>query len=106
MTEKQPLPPDASDVQAAFWKGLTDQRVANMWDAADFIHDLSPEAKEFFRRADKKKIKQLESHIEFMTAAGVVWKFLWVGCVTAFGFFVGITQLWEMISKYLSVKIK
>jgi hypothetical protein len=53
-----------TDVQQAFWKGLTDQRVANMWDAADFIHDLSPEAREFLRKADKDKVAQLNSHID------------------------------------------
>lgn len=99
----QPLPPDATDVQREFWKGMTDQRVANMWEAADFIHDLSPEAKEFLRRADKKKIRQLETHIDFMNAAGVVWKFLWVGVVALFSIFVGAAQLWDWFSKYFKI---
>ncbi|MBV5268992.1 MAG: hypothetical protein JZU55_02575 [Afipia sp.] len=96
-------PDDATDVQKAFWKGLTDQRVANMWAAADDWADLSPEAKEFLRRADKKKIQQLNSHMEFMNAAGIVWKFLWVGGATIFAMFVGITQLWDWISKHIKI---
>jgi len=96
-------PPDATDVQEAFWKGLTDQRVANMWDAADFIHDLSPAAREFLLKADKKKIEQLESHIDFMNAAGIVWKFLWVGIATAFGLFVGMTQIWDWFAKHFKI---
>lgn len=104
MTDSK-LPEGASDVQVAFWKGLTDQRVANMWDAADFIGDLSPEARSFLRTADKKKIEQLESHINFMNAASIIWKFLWVGGAMIFGVFVGINQLWEAFSKWFKVTV-
>lgn len=97
------LPPDATDVQREFWKGLTDQRVANIWDAADFIADLSPEAREFLRRADKRKIRELDSYIAFMSAAGVIWKFFWVGGATLFGIFVAVTQLWDWFSKYIKI---
>ena len=96
-------PDDATDVQKAFWKGLTDQRVANMWDAADFIHDLSPEAREFLRKADKRKIEQLESHISFMSAAGIVWKFLWVGAATLFAMFIGLTQILDWFAKHFKI---
>lgn len=97
------IPSDATDVQKAFWKGLTDQRVANMWAAADDWADMSPEAKEFLRLADKKKIEQLERHIEFMNTASAVWKFLWVGGASLFAIFVGITQLWDWFSKHFKI---
>jgi hypothetical protein len=96
-------PPGATDVQQAFWKGLTDQRVANMWDAADFIADLSPEARDFLRKADKEKIEDLEKHISFMNAAGIVWKFLWVGVATLFAAFIGLTQIWDWFAKHFKI---
>lgn len=97
---------DLTDVQIAFLKGLTDQRVANMWQVADDWADLSPAAKDWLRQTDKKKVEQLNSTVDFMNAAGIVWKFLWVGGATAFGLFIGITQIWEAISKLFTVKIK
>jgi len=99
-------PDDMTDVQEAFLIGMTDQRAANIWDAADFIADLSPEARAFLRTADKKKIEQLDSTLRFMDATGIVWKFLWVGGATIFGLAVGISQAWEYISKYFTVKLK
>ncbi len=100
------FPDDLTDVQKAFFVGLTDQRAANLWAAADDWADLSPEAKEWLRGADKKKIAQLNSHMEFMNAAGIIWKFLWVGGATAFGLFIGITQLWKVLGEFFTMKIK
>jgi hypothetical protein len=100
MSPGQP-PPEATAAQVAFWKGMTDQRVANMWDAADFIADLSPEAREFLLKADKEKIGDLDRHITFFNNAKVIWKFLWVGVATLFGIFVGITQIWDWVAKHL-----
>jgi len=99
-------PDNMTDVQEAFLVGMTDQRAANMWDAADFIADLSPEAKEFLRHADKEKIEQLDATLKFMNATNIIWKFLWVGGATIFGLAVGITQFWEWFSKLFTVKIK
>jgi len=70
---------------------------------ADFIHDLSPEAREFLRKADKWKIEQLESHISFMNAAGIVWKFLWVGAATLFAMFIGLNQIWDWFAKHFKI---
>lgn len=94
-------PDDATAAQVAFWKGMTDQRVANMWDAADFIADLTPAARDWLRKADETKIEDLERHIVFFNNAKVIWKFLWVGGATLFGIFIGITQVWDWISKHL-----
>jgi len=93
---------DLTDVQAAFLKGMTDQRAANMWDAADFIADLSPDTKDFLRKADKQKIEQLDATLKFMNATGIVWKFLLAGGVTIFGF----VKAWEWLSQFFTVKLK
>jgi hypothetical protein len=95
-----------TEAQEAFWVGMTDQRVANMWDAADFMADLSPEAKEFLRRADKEKIKRLDSTLQFMHAATIIRKFLWIVGATVFGVIFSIVQFWDYVSKILTVKIK
>ena len=91
-----------TDVQKAFLNGMTDQRVANMWDAADFIADLSPDTKEFLRKSDKQTIAQLDATLKFMNATGIVWKFLLAGGVTLFGF----VKAWEWLSQFFTVKLK
>ena len=95
-------PDNITDVQRAFLKGMTDQRVANMWDAADFIADLSPDTKEFLRKADKQKIEQLDATLKFMNATGIIWKFLLAGGVTVFG----LAKAWEWLSQFFTVKLK
>lgn len=89
VTEMSPHDPvEMTDVQRAFWVGLTDQRVANMWEASDWIADLSPEAKDVLRNADKKTLKwlerarpeeieQLQRSIKFMEAAKLFAKIFW-----------------------------
>ena len=99
-------PKEMTDVQEAFMRGMTDQRAANMWDAADFIADLSPEAREFLRSADKKKIERVEAMLRFMDAGNLVWKFLIVGGATLFGAITGILALWEYIASHITVKLK
>jgi len=96
MTDQDKL----TDVQRAFLKGMTDQRAANMWDAAEFIADLSPHTKEFLRKADKDKIEQLDATLKFMNATGVIWKFLLAGGVTIFGF----VKAWEWLSQFVKLK--
>jgi hypothetical protein len=99
-------PETMTDVQRAFWVGMTDQRVANMWEAAEFIADLSPEAKDFLRHADKRKIEELESTLRFMDASNIVLKVLWIGGATIFGGIIAISQAWDYLSKIFIVKIK
>jgi hypothetical protein len=105
----KPMPPHGktdwdslTDVQRAFLLGLTDQRVANMWAAADDWADMSPEAKAFLRTADKEKIKQLDSALRFMESTSVIWKFLLATGITMFG----LVQAWDWLAKYFTVKIK
>ncbi len=95
-----------TDVQSAFISGLTDQRVANIWSAADDWADLSPEAKAWLRNANKDKIEQLNSTIEFMNASKIIWKFLWVGGGMILAAFVGFTTFWKTFGEYFTVKIK
>jgi len=97
---------EMTDVQHAFWVGMTDQRVANMWEAAEFIADMSPEAKEFLRKADKRKIEELESTLRFMDASNIVLKFLWIGGATIFGAVIALSQAWDYLAKFFVVKIK
>jgi hypothetical protein len=49
-----------TDVQAAFWVALTDQRCADLFDAADFISTLSNEGRIFLRSADPGALKALQ----------------------------------------------
>jgi hypothetical protein len=65
-----------------------------------------PGGKEFLRGADKEKIKQLNSTINFMYAAGIIGKFLWIGGATAFGLFIGLTQLWKAFGEFFTVKMR
>ena len=95
-----------TDVQEAFWIGMTDQRVANLWDAAEFVADLSPEAKEWLRHANKAKIEELESTLQFINNANVVRKFLMIAGATIFGGLIAVSQAWEWVSKFFLVKVK
>lgn len=106
MPDRRPVYPELTQAQWEVLSALTDQRCANILEGADFIHDLSEEAKEFLRKADKQKIRNLNSTLDSWNAAGIIWKFIWVGGATAFGLFVGITQFWDAVSKYLKVTLK
>lgn len=97
---------EATPVQEAFWVGLTDQRVANLWSVADDWADLSLEAKTWLRRADKEQIEKLNSTIEFMSASKIIWKFLWVGGGMVIAAFVGFTTFWKAFGEFFTVKIK
>lgn len=91
-----------TDVQKAFMVGMTDQRAANIWDAADFIADLSPEARAWLRGADKEKIEQLNANLEFYATSKAIWRFLWIG-----GSAVGaLLTLWKTAGEYITVKFK
>jgi hypothetical protein len=95
-----------TDVQEAFFKGLTDQRVANMWSAADDWADLSPEAKAWLKKADKDDIAQLKSTVDFMNSSKIIWRFLWVGASMILAAFVGFKTFWTTFGEYFTVKIK
>ena len=98
-----------TDVQEAFWIGLTDQRVANLWEAADYISDLSAEGKEFLRSAKpetltflkelrKDEVEELGNAIENARAFRRGGRLLRWSIVTLFGTFVGMSVIWDKIS--------
>jgi hypothetical protein len=73
----RPHYPEITESQWALITALTDQRCNNILDAADFISDLSDEAKVFLKNADKAKIEQIVANLEFFATSKAVWKFLW-----------------------------
>jgi mannose/fructose/N-acetylgalactosamine-specific phosphotransferase system component IID len=94
--------PEITKAQWAVLEAMTDQRCANLLEAADFISDLSPEAKAFLKSADKKKIQSLNENIEFYSTSKAVWKFLWIGG----GAIMALLAAWKTLGDYISVKIK
>ncbi len=113
MTPRGDFDPDEmTDVQRAFWHGLTDQRVAHIWDAADSYADLSSEAKEFLRNADKSTLKfledarpeeisQLQRSIRIMDAAKLWTKVLWFLLT---GAALTLLDVWQKIAVFLKIK--
>lgn len=99
---KPPAYPEITRAQWAVLSAWTDQRCENMMEAADFVADLSPAAKKFLRDADEKKIKQLNSNLEFYTTSKAIWRFLWIGG----SFLVGVLTFWKAIGEYVTVKFK
>lgn len=110
MTRYEDAPPDHQhpnypEITRAQWAVLsawTDQRCENMMEAADFVADLSPEAKKFLRDADKQKIEQLNSNMEFYATSKAIWRFLWIGG----SFLVGAATFWKVVGEYVTVKFK
>jgi len=105
-------PDEMTDVQKAFWIGLTDQRVADIWDAAGFISDLKPEARDLLRNADKSTLKflerarpeeinQLQRSIKLMDAAKLWTKVLWFLLT---GALLTILDVWQKIAVFLKIK--
>lgn len=101
-------PDEMSDVQKAFWMGLTDQRVANIWEASDYIADLPQEAKDLLRNADKSALKwleraspediaQLQYSIKVMEASKLLAKIFWF---LVAGALVTLLGVWEKISTF------
>lgn len=108
-------PEGLTDVQEAFFVGLTDQRVANMWAVADDWADLKPEAKEllhnaepetlkWLERASKEDIEQLKYSIKFMNASKVLGRAAWIVGAILFGLIMGGFALWEKIEAYFRHK--
>lgn len=102
----RPVYPELSDAQWALLVSFTDQRCSNLMEAADFIADLSPEAKEFLRTADRKKIKALNDNTEFFATSKAVWKFLWIGGGGIIAVVIAISQLWKAIGDFFTFKMK
>jgi hypothetical protein len=109
------VPEEMTDVQKAFWIGLTDQRIANIWEASDYIAELPQEAKDLLRNADKKTLRwleraspedidQLQYSIKFMEASKLLGRMAWVMAATFFGFVVTFLTFWEKIQSVFRVK--
>jgi hypothetical protein len=105
-------PEKMTQAQKDFWVGMTPQRVANIWDAADFIADLPNESRDLLRNADKKALKwleraspedieQLQYSIKVMEATKLLAKILWF--VIA-GVVLTMLNAWEKISAFFKVK--
>ena len=105
-------PDEMTDVQRAFWIGLTDQRVADIWDAAGFIADLSPEARDLLRNADKstmkflerarpEEISQLQRSIKLMEASKMITKVLWFLLT---GALLTLLDAWTKIAVFFKIK--
>ncbi len=101
-------PENMTDVQKAFWIGLTDQRIANIWEASDYIAELPKEAKDLLRNADKSALKwleraspediaQLQQSIRFMEASKLLAKVLWF---LVAGVVLTILNAWEKIAAF------
>jgi hypothetical protein len=108
-------PEKMSEAQKDFWIGMTTQRVANLWDAADFIADLPQEARDLLRNADKKTLRwleraspedidQLQYSVKFMVAAKLLGRVAWIMAATLFGSIITMLAFWEKISAFLRAK--
>ena len=106
--------PEITRAQWAYLSALTDQRITNSLEAADFISDLSKEAKDFLRnsrpatltffkelRADE--ILELGNAIENARAFRRGGRLLRWGAITLFGTFVSMTVIWDKVSTWLKV---
>jgi hypothetical protein len=106
---------DLTDVQRAFFVTLTDQRVANIVQAADDWHDLRPEAKDLLRNADPKTLGWLERaspediellkySISFIAASRLLGRVSWIVGATLFGIAIGVMTLWDRMKAFFVTK--
>lgn len=102
----RPQYPEITRAQWAVLSAWTDQRCEHMMEAADFIADLSPEAKEFLKGADGAKVKKLNEQLAFYSASKTIWRFLWIGGGMMTGLILGISKLWEAFGEHFTVKLK
>ncbi|EJN15676.1 hypothetical protein PMI42_00693 [Bradyrhizobium sp. YR681] len=102
----RPEYPQITRAQWAVLSAWTDQRCENMMEAADFVADLSPEAKDFLKGADGDKIKQLNEQLAFYSASRTIWRFLWIGGGVVLGIVVGVSQLVKAFGDHFTVKFK
>lgn len=102
MTPHRPQYPELTPAQWSVIAALTDQRCANILEAADFISDLSPEAKAFLKSADRAKIAQMIANLEFYRTSRAIWRFLLVGG----SFLIGLATVVKFVNDFVSVKFK
>lgn len=105
-------PEKMTEAQKTFMVGLTSQRIANIWEAADYIGDLSKESKDLLRNADKatlrwlerarpEEIEQLQRSIKVMEASKLLTKVLWFLLT---GAILTVLDVWQKIATFFKVK--
>ncbi|MGO3933444.1 hypothetical protein [Rhodopseudomonas pseudopalustris] len=106
---------ELTEAQKAFLVCLTDQRVANILEAADDWFDLRPEAKDLLRnakpetlewleRASKDDIELLKYSISFISASRLLGKVGWFISAMLFGIAVGVLTLWDRVKTMIVAK--
>jgi hypothetical protein len=106
--------PELTPAQWAYLAALTDQRITNSLEAADFISDLSKEAKDFlqnskpatltfFKDLRPDEVQELGNAIENARALRRGGRLLRWGTLTLFGAFVGMTVIWDKVSAWFKV---
>lgn len=119
-----------TDTQLAFIRGLTDQRVANIWSMSDLVGDFNPSVMEFMRclgdlehkplmkfmlesRAETftflaglrpDELEELGNAIENARAIRRGGRLLKWSIVTLFGTFVGMSVIWDKVSVLFQLK--
>jgi hypothetical protein len=102
-------PSKMTKAQVAFWVGMTDQRVANMWEAADLIAGLGADGKEFFRAADpatfkflkglrEEEVKDLAACVKYFIAFRTAFSFIFWGVGVLLAAFVAVITAWDKVS--------
>lgn len=105
--------PELTEAQEAFLVSMTTQRVANLLETADFVADLSREAKdflreaepetlEFLRKARSSEIKELERGIDLVRAMKTAGRFVRWTVIVVFGCWVGFMTVWDRIASFFS----
>ena len=112
MNEAMPFghfdPEKMTDAQKTFWVGMTHQRVADLWDAADFIAGLPHESKDLLRNADKstlkwlerarpEEIEQLQRSIKVMEASKLLTKVFWFLLT---GALLTVLDVWQKVAAF------
>ena len=103
---RQPTYPEITHAQWAVLSAMTDQRCEHMMEAMDFYADLSPEAKNFLKSADKNKISELEDNLNFFHTSKAIWRFVYIGGGMLVGGFVLFGQFWKTFGDYFTIKVK
>ncbi len=116
--------------QRAFFRILTDQRVANMVAAGDLVGDMDadgvqliralgtdeyralrqfmwrckPEVLEFLYEMRKQEIEELEAAIETYLAFKRTGRVMKWGAITLFGAFIGMLAIWDKITTIFRIQ--
>lgn len=115
-----------SDVQEAFWVGLTDQRVANLWDAADLLADMpehsrkllldvkkgpvefllnaDPSTIAFLRKASEDQIDNLNDGLKLIVSLRLVARIVKAGLITMCGALISVLLVWEKVQSWLKTR--